>query len=125
MSARRILVVDDDRDVVVFLSRLLQRAGYAVLTAQDALQAVMQAHRESPDLVLTDIAMPAGGGQSVLDRLRGSEKTSAIPIIALTGTDGPQLEARGLANGATRLVAKRCDNTVLLESIRAALGEGQ
>ena len=124
MSGRRILVVDDDKDVVVFLSRLFQRAGYTVLTAQDASQAVTQAHQEKPDLILTDVTMPGGGGFSVLDRLNMSGTSAAIPIIVLTGADDPEVEARALAGGAIRVLRKPCDNAVLLECIRAALGEG-
>ncbi len=124
MSGRRILVVDDDKDVVQFLTRLLQKAGYTVVTAQDATQAVMRAHREAPDLILTDITMPAGGGFSVLERLTMSTKTNTVPIIVLTGTDDPEVEARALAAGVTRVLKKPCDNAVLLESIKTALGEG-
>ncbi|MBI4379673.1 MAG: response regulator [candidate division NC10 bacterium] len=125
MSGRRILVVDDDKDVVVFLSRLLQRAGYTVLTAQDASQAVMQAHQERPDLILTDMTMPAGGGFSILDRLKASTTTTGtIPIIVLTGNDDAEVEARALAGGAIRLLRKPCDNAVLLECIKTAFGEG-
>ena len=124
MSGRRILVVDDDKDVVVFLSRLLQRAGYMVLTAQDATQAVTQAHQERPDLILTDVTMPAGSGLSVLDRLKASTTTGAIPIIVLTGNDDAEVEARALAGGAIRVLRKPCDNAVLLDCIKSALGEG-
>ena len=123
MSGRRILVVDDDKDVVVFLSRLLQRAGYTVLTAQDPSQAVMQAHQERPDLILTDITMPAGGGFTVLDRLTKSTTTSAIPIIVLTGNDDADIEARALDSGVTRVLKKPCDNAVLLGCIKTLLGE--
>jgi len=122
-AAPRILVVDDDNDVIVFLSRLLQRAGYSVLKARNATQAVTQAERESPDLILTDISMPGGGGLTVLERLTMSMKTSATPIIVLTGNDDPDLEARALATGVTRFLRKPCDNVVLLDSVRTALGE--
>lgn len=124
MSGRRILVVDDDKDLLQFLARLLQRAGYTVVTAQDASEATTRANRESPDLILTDITMPAGGGFSVLERLTMSTKTNAVPIIVLTGTDDPQIEARALAAGVTLVLKKPCDNAVLLESIKTALGEG-
>ena len=125
MSGRRILVVDDDRDVVQFLVGLLRKAGYTVLIAMDAAQAVMQAQRERPDLILTDILMPAGGGFSVLERLAQSTKTMTIPVIFLSGSDQPDLEARALAAGVTRILRKPCDNAVLLEAIRTAVEEGR
>jgi CheY-like chemotaxis protein len=124
MSGRRILVVDDDRDVVMFLSRLLQRAGYTVVTAGDPSQAVARTHQEKPDLILTDVTMPGGGGLSVLDRLTMSTTWGAIPIIVLTGNDDDDLETRALAAGAIRVLRKPCDNAVLLECIRTAFREG-
>ena len=125
MSEGRILVVDDDKDVVVFLSRLLQRAGYTVLTAQDPSQAVMHAHQAWPDLILTDLTMPGGGGLSVHDRLTMSGTSAAIPILVLTGNDDAEVEARALAAGAIRVLRKPCDNAVLLECIRTAFREGK
>jgi CheY-like chemotaxis protein len=91
MQGRRILVVDDDKDVVQFLAGLLRKAGYTILIAMDATQAVMQAHREVPDVILTDITMPAGGGFTVLERLTQSTRTMQIPILVLTGTDDSDL----------------------------------
>jgi CheY-like chemotaxis protein len=125
MTGRRILVVDDDRDVVQFLTGLLRKAGYIPIMAMDAMQAMMQAQREVPDLILTDMLMPAGGGLTFLQRVMGSGKTSHIPVLVLTGSDEPDLEARALAGGAVQVLRKPCDNAVLLAAIRAALGEGR
>lgn len=124
MKGRRILVVDDDPDVLLFLTRLLQRTGYTVLTALDAAQAVTQAHQQAPDLIVTDMTMPAGGGLSMLARLTTSTKAGPIPIIVLTGSDDPELEARAQAAGVRCVLRKPCDNAVLLESIKTALPEG-
>ena len=122
MSEARILVVDDDRNMLVLLTRLLQKAGYTVMSAMDAAQGVMQAHRQQPDLILLDVMMPAGGGLTVLDRLRISMKTTAIPIIVLTGSDVPDIEARALAGGAVRVLKKPCEPDTLLAAVGEALG---
>ena len=124
MSGKRILVIDDDKDVLQFLAGLLGKAGYKVLTALDPLQGLMQARRETPDLVLTDILMPAGGGFALLERLTQNTRTMAVPIIVLTGSTEPDLEARAKAAGATRLLRKPCDNADLLAAVRESLGEG-
>jgi CheY-like chemotaxis protein len=124
MSGKRILVIDDDKDVLQFLAGLLRKAGYTVLTALDPLQGLMQARRETPDLVLTDILMPAGGGFALLERLTQNTRTMAVPIIVLTGSTEPDLEARAKAAGATRLLRKPCDNADLLAAVRESLGEG-
>jgi CheY-like chemotaxis protein len=124
MSGKRILVIDDDKDVLQFLAGLLRKAGYTVLTALDPLQGLMQARRETPDLVLTDILMPAGGGFALLERLTQNTRTMAVPIIVLTGSTEPDLEARAKAAGATRLLRKPCNNADLLAAVRESLGEG-
>ena len=126
MKGPRVLVVDDDMDTVQLLTGLLQTAGYTVLTALDPSQAVMQAQREGPALILTDILMPAGGGLSVLKRLKMSTKTGIIPIIVLTASQDPEIEAQALAAGATRFIRKPWDNAALLEAIKTVLsGEGE
>ena len=126
MKGPRILVVDDDQDTVQLLTSLLQTAGYTVLAAIDPSQAVMQAQRERPALILTDILMPAGGGLSVLKRLKMSTKTGTIPIIVLTASGDREIEAQSLAAGAIRFFRKPCDNAVLLDAIKTALsGEGE
>lgn len=124
MSGHRILVVDDDKDMILLLTRLLQKAGHTVLTALDASQAVMQAHREKPALILLDIQMPAGGGLTVIDRLKMSTKTNTIPIVVLSASQDPEVEARALAAGVTRFLRKPCDSAVLLDAITAAIGGG-
>jgi CheY-like chemotaxis protein len=124
MTGARVLVVDDDRATVLMLSRLLQKAGYHVISALEASQGVMQAHRERPALIVTDLMMPAGGGLSLLERLTLSAKTNTIPIIVLTASDDPEVGARARAAGATRVLRKPCDTERLLEAVEAALGGG-
>jgi DNA-binding response OmpR family regulator len=87
---KKILIVDDDADFVMLLTKKLLQAGHQVLTALDGSQAVRTAHRESPDLVLLDIMLPAGGGAGVLKNLQSSAKTLNIPIIAMSGSDDPE-----------------------------------
>ncbi len=122
MSGKRILVVDDDRTTVLLLTKLLRNAGYAVLTALEATQALMQAHREQPALIVTDIMMPSGGGFGLLERLTMSTKTHTIPIIVLTASDDPDVEQRALAAGAARVLRKPFDGPLLLETIETAIG---
>ena len=121
MSGKRILVIDDDKVMLQFVAGLLRKAGYTVMTTLDPLQGLMQARREAPDLVLTDILMPAGGGFTLLERLTQNTRTMAVPIIVLTGSTESDLEVRAKAAGATRLLRKPCDNADLLLAVRSAL----
>lgn len=87
---KKILIVDDDSDFVLLLTKKLAQAGHQVFTALDGSQAIRMAHRESPDLVLLDIKLPAGGGAGVLKNLQSSAKTLNIPIIAMSGSADPE-----------------------------------
>ena len=82
----------------------------------------MQAQREPPDLVVTDLHMPAGGGLGVVERLRLSVRTNGIPIIALTASDDPDMEQRALAGGVDRFFRKPCVPELLLGAIRELIG---
>jgi two-component system chemotaxis response regulator CheY len=123
MPEKRVLVVDDDAATALLCSRLLQKAGYTPITARDAGQAVTQAHRDQPALIITDLMMPAGGGLSVLERLAMSSKTSAIPILVLTGSADTELERRARAAGALRVLKKPVEPTGLLDAVREVIGE--
>jgi FixJ family two-component response regulator len=107
---------------VLLCSRLLQKAGYATI-ARDAGQAVTQAHRDEPALIVTDLMMPAGGGVSVLERLAMSSRTSTIPIIVVTGSGDVELERRAAEAGAVRILKKPVEPTALLDAVREAIGE--
>ena len=122
MTARRILVVDDDRVTLQCLTALLCKAGYAPLSAQDPLQAMMQAQRQAPDLIMTDMLMPAGGGFAVLERLMKSLNTSHIPVLVLTASEDPEVEQRALKLGALRVLRKPYDPAILLEAVRSVVG---
>ena len=122
MTARRILVVDDDRVTLQCLTALLCKAGYAPLSAQDPVQAMMQAQRQAPDLIMTDMLMPAGGGFAVLERLMKSLNTSHIPVLVLTASEDPGVEQRALKLGALRVLRKPYDPAILLEAVRSIVG---
>lgn len=121
MSARRVLVVDDDEDMIRLLTRVLETAGYIVVTAYDAAEAVIQAQRERLDLIVLDIVMPEGGGFGVLQQLTTSPETRTIPTIVLTGSDEPAVEAWARAAGAAGFLRKPCEGATLLEAVRTAI----
>lgn len=80
------------------------------------------ARRTLPDLVVLDLAMPAGGGLSVLRSLRLSSKTNLVPVVVLTGTSDENRPAEATAAGANALVMKPYDAEALLDEIRKQLG---
>lgn len=101
-----VLIADDDQVTVQLLSSLLKANGYDVRAAYDSMQAVMLAMRDSPAAIILDIAMPAGGGWSVLQRLKASSKTRGIPVVVLTALSDPTLSEKAKALGADAFLAK-------------------
>ncbi len=118
---KRILIVDDERDIVKALTIRLSRAGYEVVTAFDGAQGIFMALKEKPDLILLDIRMPAGNGFSVAEKLRESTDTVAVPVIFLTGSPDRNSEEKAMALGARFYVKKPYDPEELLDAIERAL----
>jgi DNA-binding response OmpR family regulator len=118
---KKILIVDDERDIVKGLMIRLQGAGYNIVTAFDGAQGVFMAHKEKPDLILLDIRMPAGNGFSVAQRLKRSIHTFTIPVIFLTGSPEKNAEEKAMALGARFYIKKPYDPEELLDAIKRAL----
>lgn len=118
---KKILIVDDERDIVRVLMIRLQTSGYDVVAAFDGAQGVFMAHKEKPDLIILDIRMPAGDGFSVAHRLRRSANTWAIPIIFLTGSPERGAEERAMEMGARFYIKKPYDPEELLDAVKRAL----
>jgi len=115
---KTVLVVDDDRDIVDLINDLLSNKGYEVVVAYDALQAIQFAHREIPDIIILDLVMPAGGGFTTLERLKGSAMTSKIPIIILTGKGSDADRKRALQLKADDFIMKPFDADMLIRRIK-------
>lgn len=81
---KKILIVDDDPDIVNLLTRLLRNTGYEVVAAYDSYQCLKMAQEIRPDLILLDVMMPAGGGINAFNNLKLSSYTSTTPIIFIT-----------------------------------------
>lgn len=80
----RILIVEDEPDIMRILTHMLTSAGYRVVPAYGGEDAICKAKRQIPDLILTDLAMPKVSGVEVIDTLKGDPTTARIPIVAVT-----------------------------------------
>jgi two-component system, OmpR family, alkaline phosphatase synthesis response regulator PhoP len=118
---KKILIVDDERDIVKVLMIRLQSGGYEVITAFDGAQGIFMAHKEKPDLIILDIRMPAGDGFSVAERLKRSSHTWTIPVIFLTGSPEKDAEGRAMELGARFYIKKPYDPEELLDAVKRAL----
>jgi CheY-like chemotaxis protein len=117
----KVLIVDDDQQLILLLASHLRGAGYPTLAAVDAVQGFMFAQREQPGLVLLDVAMPAGGGLSLLEKLVKTLRTQLIPVIVITASPDPGIEAQARATGAVAFLRKPIDRDALLAAVDAAL----
>lgn len=116
----RILIIDDDADVVRYLSRRLVLANYVVDSAGDGVIGEELARRTPPDVILLDMRMPRRDGLATLAALRRTPETSRIPVIMLSGVGTEENAA--LAAGANDVLLKPCRNQELMNSIRRLLG---
>jgi DNA-binding response OmpR family regulator len=120
---KKILIIDDDEHLLLGLTARLKTNGYAVVWASDAVAAISTARKESPDLVILDLGLPAGDGFLVLERMRALSDLVAIPVIVLSARDPANNEKRALDAGATAYFQKPPDNHEFLMAVRQALGE--
>ncbi len=123
MGSKKILIVDDDKDLILGLNIRLKAAGYHVILAADAPSAVSKAMRENPDLIILDIGLPGGDGFLVLERLKSLIPVAGIPVIILTARDPEINKERALKAGAVAFLQKPADNDELLGTIQKTLEE--
>ncbi len=123
MDRRRVLIIDDDRDLLQGLSIRLRAHGYDVIHAADGVQAIGAARKTPPDVILLDLGLPGGDGYLVMERFRSMGAMSAVPIIVLSARDPATDRHRALGAGAEAFFHKPVDNAILLGAIRQALGE--
>jgi DNA-binding response OmpR family regulator len=118
MANARVLIVDDDQEIVELITLYLGKDGYDVLPAFDGQQAIELARRWRPDIIILDLLLPQIGGLDVCRVLRAE---SRIPIIMLTGCSTDEDKLAGLALGADDYVTKPFRLRELLARIRAVL----
>ena len=117
MTKRRILVVDDEPDIVRALSLRLRAAKYDVMKATDGATATMLAVKWRPDLVILDIGMPAGDGHLVAKRLRENMATVSIPIIFLTARASEKDYDLAAEVGVDKYITKPFDSVELMAAV--------
>jgi two-component system cell cycle response regulator DivK len=118
-----ILIADDRASSRELLRLVLERAGYAVIEAEDGHQALDRARSEHPDLVLLDLQMPGLDGYGVLAALRSEARFENLPVLALTASAMTGDRERILAAGFTDYLAKPAGPEVLRGTVARLIGE--
>jgi phosphate regulon transcriptional regulator PhoB len=121
MAPKRILVADDEKDIVELVAYNLEREGFALLKAHDGRRALEMVRKEKPDLVILDLMMPEIPGMDVCRMIRGLAETAAIPIIMLTAKSDPVDKILGLEAGADDYLTKPFHARELVARVRAVL----
>lgn len=126
MDKKKILVVDDDEDLLRLLSVRLKGSGYEVYFAMDGVSCMKMAQEHHPDLILLDLGLPAGDGFQVLERLQDPLLPFAsIPVVVLTGRDDLSSKVRVHQGGAKAFLRKPFDKEQLLSTINRWIGNTQ
>ena len=118
---KRILVVDDTKDVLQVVSRRLQSWGYEAMTADSGEEGLRAAEEQVPDLILLDIMMPKLKGREVCARLKASPKTQNIPVIFLTALGLADHVKAGMDLGAEDYIVKPFEPAELKDRIAVCL----
>jgi len=122
LSSHRLLVVEDEANIVEALSYVLQRAGFVVKTAGDGDEALQRLRRESFAAVVLDIMIPGMNGFDVLRAVRADPGLSDLPIVVLTARG--QVKDRQMAEeiGASAFITKPFSNAEVVERVRMLTG---
>ncbi|HEY7667870.1 MAG TPA: response regulator [Actinomycetota bacterium] len=117
----RVLVVDDEPDVLLLCRVNLQHAGHEVFEAGDGALAIELARRELPDAIVLDLMLPQVGGYDVLDALRSDEATREIPVCVLTAKAQLEDKIRCWQEGASEFMTKPFSPAALTETLETLI----
>lgn len=120
--SRKIVIADDEPNILVSLEFLMKREGYLVVLARDGNEALAAVRRERPALALLDVMMPGKSGFEVCQALRADETLAGLKIVLLTAKGRDTDFAKGLALGADAYVTKPFSTKELARQVREMLG---
>lgn len=118
---KKILVVDDEPQIVRLLSLRLKAHNFDVITAYDGYQCVEVAKLELPDMILLDIKMPLGGGVKAFENLKDIQATSTIPVIFITAYPSVEVKKQVMEMGAEDFISKPFNSDALIKKINVIL----
>ena len=120
---KKILVVDDEPNIVLSLEFLMKQQGYAVSSAVDGDSAMKEVERDPPDIVLLDVSMPGRSGFEVCEAIRANPAWNQMRILIVTGKGRDEDRERGLSLGADGYVIKPFETQDIVAKVKELLGE--
>lgn len=121
---KKILIIENEKELVLAMATMLKAKGYQVNAAYDGMFGISLAHKEKPELIITDIGLPAGGGFYVLENLKNSVATNDIPVLVMTAMPEKELEEKAVNMGAAGFIRKPFEPDLLLSMIHQLLDGG-
>ena len=118
MPIRKVLIVDDSKTELMFLTDLLQKNGMAVKTAEDADDAFRRLAEDKPDLILMDVVMPGQNGFQLTRSITRDPRFTGVPVIMCTSKNQETDKVWGMRQGARDYIVKPVDADELIAKIR-------
>ncbi|HMV54068.1 MAG TPA: response regulator [Rhodocyclaceae bacterium] len=119
---KRVLIVDDEPNIVISLEFLMKREGFEVSVARDGEEALRKVEESTPDVMLLDVMMPKKTGYEVCQQIRANPSLSGVKIVMLTAKGRDTEVAKGLDLGADAYMTKPFSTKDLVAQVRALLG---
>ncbi|MFW6389596.1 MAG: response regulator [Halanaerobiales bacterium] len=114
---RKIMVVEDAKNIILVLKKSLKNAGYDVITARDGLEAIEKAQSSAPNLILLDILIPKMNGFLVFEALQDDPKTEEIPVVFISAKAEKEDLEKAISMGAKDYLIKPIKQEDLLETV--------
>ena len=119
MPIRNVLVVDDSKTELMYLSEMLKKAGYAVSTAENAEDAQRRLEQAKPDLILMDVVMPGQNGFQLTRSITRDPRWADVPVIMCTSKNQETDKVWGMRQGARDYIVKPVNGDELIAKIKA------
>jgi len=124
INARKVLIIDDSATSCLLMARVLQKAGYQVVTAMNGQEGLMKAFRERPHCLVLDVVLPGGmSGFSLCRHLRAIDPHHSLPIIMVSTKNTPLDHSWALRQGADRYLTKPFTEALFLQTVEEVLAE--
>jgi two-component system, OmpR family, alkaline phosphatase synthesis response regulator PhoP len=120
---RKILLVDDNAELLELLRLNFRSAGFSIATAQNGIEALKKARTLKPNVILLDLMLPELDGFAVCETLRRDPDTANIPVIMFSGLNSQLARLAGLESGGTEFVSKPISPGILIQKIEAMLAD--
>ncbi|MEI6863674.1 MAG: response regulator, partial [Candidatus Omnitrophota bacterium] len=124
-AKKKILIVDDEKQLVSLVRLHMEMSGYEVLSASDGEEALAVANRDKPDLMILDLMLPKIDGWEVCKRLRAESKSGDIPVIMLTARSETEDKLKGFECGADDYMTKPFSPRELVARVKRVLARAE